>query len=107
KSPTAKFELWEAHRNHLAAALTAVTGARPGNWIGEMTLDQLIPEYGLILVPDKATDALREVRVAATGQRWLVDLRAYLDRLVDIAGGGLGAAAEELANSILRSEAPL
>jgi hypothetical protein len=106
-APNVGFDLWEAHRNHLAAALIAVTGGRPGDWIGELTLDHLVPEYGLVLVSDKATDTLREVRVAATGQRWLADLRDYLDRLVDISEGGLGASAKALAEAILRSDAPL
>jgi len=107
KTPNVGFDLWEAHRNHLAAALSALTGARPGDWISELTLDEIVPEYGLVLVSDKATDSLRELRVAATGQRWLVDLRDYLDRLVDISSGRLGDAAERLAAAILRSESPL
>jgi hypothetical protein len=101
------FDLWAAHRNHLAAALSAVTGARPGDWIGTLNLDQLIPEYGLVLIADKASDQLRETRVAATGRRWLADFRDYLDRLVAIGDGELGPVAAELTNSILRSDAPL
>lgn len=107
KDPSVEFDLWQAHRNHLAAALTAVVGGRPGSWLGEMTLDEIVPEYGLVLVADKATDSLREVRVAATGKRWLADLRDYLDRLVGISAGGLGSAPKSLAEAILKSELPL
>lgn len=107
KAATVGFELWVAHRNHLASALTAVTGARPGDWIAGLDLDQVIPEYGLVLISDKASDQLRETRVAATGLRWLADLRTYLDRLVAIGRGELGPVAADLANAILRSEAPL
>lgn len=107
KAPTVEFDLWEAHRNHLAAALSAVTGGRPGDWIGELKLDDVIPEYGLVLVSDKVMDDLRDPRVAATGQRWLADLRGYLDRLADISSGRLGKAPGTLAKAILRSKLPL
>lgn len=100
-------EAWRAHRDHLAAALSAVTGARPSDWVARITLDQVIPEYGLVLLEDKAADALREVRVAATGRRWLADFRRYLDRLGEIASGALGGDAARLAAAILRSESPL
>lgn len=107
KASTVEFDHWEAHRNHLAAALSAVTGARPGDWIGELKLDDVIPEYGLVLVSDKVMDDLRDPRVAATGQRWLVDLRGYLDRLAEISSGRLGKAPRALAKAILRSKLPL
>lgn len=98
-------EEWIAHRNHLAAALVAVTGHRPTNELGELDLDQVVPEYALVILRDKQADALRSTRVAATGRRWVADLRVYLDRLVDIAAGGGEFA--PLATAILRSEAPL
>ena len=107
KASTVEFDLWEAHRNHLAAALSAVTGARPGDWIGELKLDDVIPEYGLVLVSDKVMDDLRDPRVAATGQRWLADLRGYLDRLAEISSGRHGKAPKTLAKAILRSKLPL
>lgn len=107
KASTVELDLWEAHRNHLAAALSAVTGARPGDWIGELKLDDVIPEYGLVLVSDKVMDDLRDPRVAATGQRWRADLRGYLDRLADISKGRLGKAPKTLAKAILRSKLPL
>lgn len=107
KASTVGFDLWVAHRNHLAAALSAVTGARPGDWIGDLMLDDVIPEYGLVLLSDKVMDDLRDPRVAATGQRWIADLRDYLDRLLDIASGRLGDAPKVLAEAILRSESPL
>lgn len=103
----ASVDAWRAHRDHLAAALSAVTGARPSEWVSRITLDHIVPEYGLVLLEDKAADALREVRVAATGRRWLADFRRYLDRLGDVANGALGADAARLAAAILRSEAPL
>jgi hypothetical protein len=107
KASTVEFDLWEAHRNHLAAALSALAGARPGDWIGELKLDDVIPEYGLVLVSDKVMDDLRDPRVAATGRRWLADLRSYLDRLADISSGRLGKAPKTLAKAILRSKLPL
>lgn len=107
KAPTVEFDLWAAHRNHLASALSAVVGARPGDWIGELRLDDVIPEYGLVLVSDKVMDDLRDPRIAATGQRWLADLRCYLDRLADISSGRLGKAPKTLAKAILRSKLPL
>lgn len=107
RSDHAALDAWRAHRNQLAGGLVAVVGARPGDWIGEFVLDQVIPEYMLVLVSDKASDPLREIRLAGTGRRWLADLRSYLDRLIDIAGGLLGPEAAELAGTILRSEQPL
>lgn len=97
---------WIAHRDHLAGALCAVTGARPSAWLGEIDLDQIIPEYGLIILSDKASDILRETRVVATGRRWVADLRQYLDRLIRIAHGAAGPNAARWADLILRSEAP-
>jgi hypothetical protein len=98
-------EEWIAHRNFLAAALVAVTGHRPTNELGDLDLDQVVPEYGLIILRDKQADALRSTRVAATGRRWVADLRGYLDRLVDISASGGDDA--PLATAILCSEAPL
>jgi len=106
-SDTRGLDQWRAHRDHLAAALLAVTGARPGDWLEAFDLDQVIPEYGLVLIPDRAAGPLREVRVAATGRRWLADLRDYLDQLAVIAAGELGAAAAVLAGDILKARAPL
>lgn len=107
KAPDVQWSLWAAHRDYLAASLLAATGARPGAWIGSINLDQLIPDYGLALIGDKATDQLREHRIVATGRRWLAHLRSYLDRLVEIAAGSLGPSAATLAGAILRSEQPL
>lgn len=104
---TPTLDRWVAHRDHLAAALLAVTGARPGDWLAAFDLDQVIPDYGLVLISDKAADPLREVRVCATGRRWLADLRDYLDRLVAIAYGELGPQAAALAADILVAKAPL
>ncbi|MGB3461722.1 MAG: hypothetical protein WBA33_07140 [Rhodanobacter lindaniclasticus] len=98
---------WIAHRDRLAGALCAVTGARPNAWIGEVDLDQVVPEYGVIVITDKANDMLRRTRIAATGRRWVADLRLYLDRLRRIANGSADAEAASLAERILRSEAPL
>ncbi|WP_298577256.1 hypothetical protein [uncultured Luteimonas sp.] len=88
-------------------ALVAVTGARPGGWIGDFDLDQVIADYGLVLIKDKATDPLREIRVAATGRRWLAGLRKYLDMLIRIERGALGEQMALLAGDILRAKAPL
>lgn len=100
-------EAWVLHRDHLAAALSAATGARPGNWVGAIDLDQFIPEFGLVILSDKASDLLRKTRIAATGRRWMADLRTYLDRLIAISQGSIGESAAMLAGRILRSEAPL
>ncbi|MDE2464343.1 MAG: hypothetical protein KGO02_11600 [Alphaproteobacteria bacterium] len=105
RKDASELEAWARHRDFLAAALCAATGHRPVNALGDIDLDHVIPEYGLILLRDKQVDPLRKVRVAATGSRWTTELRAFLDRLIDIAdSGGEGAT---LAAVILRSEAPL
>lgn len=96
---------WTEHRNHLAGALASVTGHRPGDELGRIDLDQVIPEYGLILLRDKQSDCLRANRIAATGRRWVSDLRLYLDRLVEIAAGDAPEA--RVARAILRSDLPL
>jgi hypothetical protein len=98
---------WVAHRNRLAAAFCAVTGVRPGEWMGTLDLDQLVPEYALAIVSDKASDELRGFRVVALGQRWVADFRDFIDRLGTIAGGALGEKPAAIATRILRSEAPL
>lgn len=100
-------EAWSAHVAWLAASLCAATGVRPEDEIGRIYLDQVIPEYGLIVLRDKAVDTLRLSRIAATGKRWIADLRLFLDRLIRLSDGGLGAAAATLARRILLSEAPL
>lgn len=100
-------EGWVAHRNRLASGFCAVTGARPGEWVGTIDLDQLVPEYALAIISDKASDELRGFRVVALGHRWVADLRDYLDRLSAIAGGSLGEGAAAIASAILRSETPL
>lgn len=104
---SAEVRQWRAHRDHLAAALCAVTGARPTSWLGEFDLDQVIPEYAVIVIADKASDMLRRTRIAATGRRWLADLRLYLDRLGRLANGSAGAECARHAERVLRSEAPL
>ena len=102
-----EIEEWRAHRNFLAASLCAVTGHRPVNALGQIRLDDIIADYGLIVLQDKQIDVLRKARIAATGQRWLVELRAFLDRLIIISSSRKDAAASSLAMAILRSEAPL
>jgi len=103
----AELAQWRAHRDHLAAALCAVTGARPNSWLGEIELDQIIPEFALVIITDKASDMLRQTRVAATGWRWVADFRHFLTRLATLAGGAAGADAAGHAERILRSEAPV
>jgi hypothetical protein len=100
-------DAWVAHRDFLAGALCAVTGHRPVDAIGQLDLDQIIPEYGLVILNDKQVDPLRKHRVAATGQRWLTELRAFLDRLVVLSDDNETPQAARLAAAILRSEAPL
>lgn len=100
-------EVWSQHRDFLAAALCAVTGHRPVDAIGQIDLDQVIPEYGLIILRDKQIDPLRKVRIAATGSRWRTALRGFLDRLIAIAAQTDLPEAATLAMTILRSEAPL
>ena len=98
---------WVAHRNFLAGALCAVTGHRPLDALGRIDLDSVIPEYGLIVLQDKLIDPLRKHRIACTGRRWLVELRAFLDRLVAIREKQPTSSAGQLAEAILLSEAPL
>lgn len=107
RKDSTEIDRWIAHRDHLAGALCAVTGARPTSWLGEIDLDQIIPEFGLVILSDKVSDMLRETRVAATGRRWVADLRLYLDRLIRIAQGAAGPNSARWADRILRSEAPL
>lgn len=98
---------WRAWRNHLAGALCAATGARPTSWLEQIDLDQIVPEYGLVMLADKASDMLRQTRVAATGRRWISDLRLYLDWLIgrssDLSDREIAAHAQR----VLLSEAPL
>ena len=96
-----------AHRDHLAAALCAVTAGRPTGWISSLVLDQIVPEYAIAVIRDKASDMLRLTRVVATGRRWVTDLRTYLDRLVGMASAMPTQEWGSHAQSILRSEAPL
>jgi len=98
---------WAAHRDFLAAALCAVTGHRPTDPIGRIHLDDVIPEYQLITLNDKVVDALHGNRMAATGALWVSELRAYLDRLIDIAANGSLPEQAALARAVLCSERPL
>lgn len=95
-----------AERNHLAGALCAATGNRPGGSIGELLLDSIIPEYGLVVLEDKLTDLLRRTRVAVTGNRWTTALRGYLDRLIELSRKEDGAMSA-WADAVLKSELPL
>lgn len=96
---------WTEHRNRLAVTLCVVTGHRPTHALGQIDLDQVIPEYGLILLQDKQIDPLRKFRIAATGGHWMAELHAFLERLMAIGTSETGEGA--LARSILASEAPL
>ena len=96
---------WIEHRNRLAVTLCVATGHRPTHALGQIDLDQVIPEYGLILLQDKQIDPLRKFRIAATGGHWMTELHAFLERLVDIGTSETGEGA--LARSILASQAPL
>lgn len=100
-------DAWVAHRDHLAAALCAVTGSRPTDEVGRITLDQVIPEYGLVVLRDKASDVLRLTRIAATGNLWMADLRLFLNRIHAISASPRRPQAAQLAHRILRGEAPL
>lgn len=100
-------EGWVPHRNFLAGALCAVSGHRPLDALGRIDLDSVIPEYGLIVIQDKLIDPLRKHRIVCTGRRWLVELRAFLDRLVAIRDKFPESTAGRLAEAILRSEVPL
>lgn len=80
----AAMELLHAERDRLAATLCAATGNRPGNSFGDLRLESIIPEYGLVILHDKQDDPLRRTRIAATGKRWIADLRGYLDTVVDL-----------------------
>lgn len=102
-----EIDAWVAQRNHLAGAFCTITASRPGDEIGRLDLDQIIPEYGLVVLRDKQSDSLRSTRIAATGMRWLADLRLFLDRLVRIASSKDDLGAAELAGQILRSEVAL
>lgn len=101
---------WRGHllalRNHLASALCAITGMRPGKCVGELKLDSVVPEYGLIILEDKQVDVLRRTRMAATGRRWVTALNEYLHRLVDLSRQE-DAVVATWAMAVLRSEQPL
>lgn len=83
----AALESLRTERNRLAATLCAATGNRPGNSLGFMHLNDVIPEYGLVILQDKREDMLRRTRVAATGKRWLGTLRTYLDTVAELSHG--------------------
>ncbi|HWS24785.1 MAG TPA: hypothetical protein VN226_10180, partial [Anaerolineales bacterium] len=95
------------HRNRLAGALVSATGHRPTNQIGCIDLNQIIPEYGLIILKDKQSDVLRSTRIAATGKLWLSDLRSYLDQLVRFVDSEPDSPLGKHALAILRSESPI
>jgi len=96
---------WIAHRNSLAAGLCAVTGHRPTQALGQLDLQQVIPEYNLILLQDKQVDPLRKLRIAGTGGHWTQELRCFLDRLQEI--GARNDDAGSVARRILAGNAPL
>lgn len=95
-----------AKRNHLAGALCAATGNRPGSSIGRLYLDSVIPELGLVVLEDKQIDLLRRTRVAATGRRWATELREYLDLVVELTRSK-DAGIAPWATGVLCSAAPL
>ncbi|QCO66980.2 hypothetical protein E5843_02860 [Luteimonas yindakuii] len=95
-----------ASRNHLAASLCAATGLRPGRSIGELHLDSVVPELGLVILEDKLVDVLRRTRVAATGWRWTAELRGYLDKLIDLSRDP-DPGTSSWARAVLMSEQPL
>jgi hypothetical protein len=99
-------ESLRAERNRLAGALAAATGHRPNDRLGLLHLDSVIPEYGLVILEDKQEDALRRTRIAATGQRWPMALRAYLDTVVALAQGD-DAHLADWAKGVLESRYPL
>lgn len=109
-SAARKKDGWREHliaeRNHLAGALCAATGNRPGGSLGELRLDSVIPEYGLVVLEDKQADLLRRTRIAATGSLWTTALRHYLDRLLELSSHEVQEIAAWAA-SVLRSESPL
>lgn len=80
-------ESLRAERDRLAGALCAATGNRPGDSLGVLRLDSVIPEYGLVILQDKQADVLRHTRAAVTGRRWVVALRGYLDLLLELSRG--------------------
>lgn len=96
-----------AHRDRIAAALCAISGGRPADWIGELLLDDVVPEYALAIIRDKANDSLRKARVVATGYRWMADLRDYLDRLIQLATRAEECEWSLHAQRILLSQEPL
>lgn len=96
-----------AHRDRLAAALCAVSGGRPADWIGALRLDDIVPEYAIAIIRDKANDSLRTARIVATGYRWLADLRGYLDRLIQLSDDVGGSEWSLHAQRVLLSQEPL
>src|SRR5690606_29507540 len=50
---------WRARRNLLAAVLCSATGHRPADALGKITLGDVIPEHGLIVLQDKQIDTFR------------------------------------------------
>lgn len=99
-------ELLQTERDRLAATLSAATGNRPGNSLGDLRLESVVPEYGLVILQDKQEDPLRRTRIAATGQRWIADLRGYLDAVVDLSRKG-DAPTAAWAAGVLDSTCPL
>src|SRR5690606_34709780 len=96
----------KSERNLLAGALCAATGVRPGRCIGNLVIDSVVPEYGLVVLEDKLTDVLRKTRVAVTGRRWTAAFRRYLERLMELMHHDEESVAK-WATGVLTSELPL
>lgn len=106
RKKNASREALRAERDRLAGALASATGNRPGNSLGVLHLDSVIPEYGLVILEDKQEDVLRRTRIAATGMHWLAALRRYLDMLCEVREGS-DAPAALWARGVLESTHPL
>jgi hypothetical protein len=102
-----KRQAWVAHRNFLAASLCAATGYRPVNSLGDIHLYDVIADYGLVVLSDKQSDALRTTRIAATGKLWLVGLQHYLQFLQEIAKTESKTSLGKGAKEVLLGEIPL
>lgn len=99
-------DAWCAHRDFLGASLSAATGHRPVDSIATINLHDVIPEYGVVVLHDKQIDPLRRTRVAATGARWTVELREYLDRLIELSNS-TDTRVSTIAKRILQGDEPL
>lgn len=96
---------WKDRVERSATALVYATGQRINDSLGEMTIDDVCPEYGLVALWDKPSTVAHAVRLAALGHTALNAMRDYVAFLARVERHGQSNS--ELASRILRGTLPL